>query len=407
MARARVAGSVSTPPNQRRPRVAVLRNNFLPYSETFIHDELRSHVRYKPFVLARACRNLDRFQGHDVTAIERGTLRSKLASLQYGVTGVATGFDQALREKQPTLIHAHFGNNGAYAVGFARRHELPLVVSLHGHDVTVLLSPERWKPDWWFYTAMRRDLFRYTTLFLAASEELAELIVRSGAPAERVRVHRLGIDVEAMVQLSAAQLAMQRPPAPPKLIMVGRFVEKKGHEYGLHAAALLKQRGFRFTLDIVGDGPLRHRYERLVRKLRLEEVVTCQPNLPHRDVLARIAEARVMLTPSVVANNLDRESGVIVIKEACSLGTPVVATWHGGIPEIINDRQTGLLVPERDPEAMANAVGELLSSGELHATIAAAAREKVRREYDLHAATARLESFYDEAVALHRRTLAR
>ena len=376
--------------------MAVLRNNFLPYSETFIHDQLRSHQRYAPWVLARRVQNAERFAGHEVTAIARGNFPSRLASLVYGVTGRASRFDHALEDERVKLIHAHFGHNGAYAVAFARRHRLPLVVSLHGHDVTALLSRERFRPQWWFYLLRSRALLGETTLFLAASAELARLIIQAGAPEQSVRVHRLGVDVEALMKLSRPSGAQM-----PTMMMVGRFVEKKGHEFGLRAAALLWERGYRFKLNLVGDGPLKPRYLQLVRELGIAEAVVFHGSLSHQSVLAQMSEAQLLMTPSVVAQNLDRESGVIVVKEASALGIPVVGTNHGGIPEIIDDGSTGLLVGERDPQALAASVARLLDDEPFRVSLGQAAQRKMREQYDLGVSSMRLEDFYDEARAIY------
>ncbi len=378
-----------------RPTVAVLRHSFLPYSETFIHDQLRSHRRYRPVVLARRILHPDRFGGHTVTAIENTRAAGQLASLVYGLTGRSRAFDSALRHHHARLIHAHFANNGAYAVGFAERHGLPLVVSLHGHDVSVLRSFERYHPESWFYMARLRRLFAHTTLFLAASEELATLIVEAGAPAQRVIVHRLGIDVEALGRL----------PRPPQgddgrsLMMVGRFVEKKGHEFGLRAAGALRARGYRFSLDLVGEGPLKPQYVELIQELGLTDVVTFHGSLSHAEVLTKMAQAQVLMAPSVVARSGDRESGVMVVKEAGGLGLPVVGTRHGGIPEIIDDERTGLLVPERDAPALTSAVARLLDDGALRSRLGEAARHKMRTEYSLNASVQRLEELYDLALS--------
>jgi len=382
------------------PRVAVLRNQFLPYSETFIHDELRCHERYAPTVLARREIDPARFPGHRVVAIETSNARRPLASLLYGVTGRSRRFDRALAQGGFSLLHAHFGHNGAYALGFARRHRLPLVVSLHGHDVTVLIGREKYHPDWWFYLARYRRLLTDATLFLAASDELRELVCSLGCPESKVRVHRLGVDFDVLERHRSPEA---NPPqvTPPQVTMVGRFVEKKGHEFGIRAAALAARRGHAFRLVIIGGGPLEARYRELIRELEIPNVELTGP-LPHAQVLEQLARSAAVLAPSVVAKNLDRESGMLVAKEDGGLGVPVVGTRHGGLPEIVEHGRTGFLVGERDAEALAAALSSLLGDPELRARVGAAAREKIQREYDLRVRVRALEALYDEAVEIGR-----
>lgn len=372
-------------------RVAVLRNQFLPYSETFIHDELRCHERYLPTVLARRQHDPLRFPGHQVVAIEPFGTRRPVQSLWYGLSGRNRAFDSALRARRFQLIHAHFGHNGVYALDFAKRHRLPLVVSMHGHDVTVLLGREKYHPDWWFYLSRYRRLFREASLFLTASLELRELLLALGCPESKIRVHRLGVDLE--------MLAAHRASAPPsaRVTMVGRFVEKKGHEYGLRALAALQNQGIHLETVLIGDGPLRPRYERIIAELGLRGVRFTGP-LPHASVLEEIARSTLLLAPSVIAKNLDRESGILVAKEASALGVPVVGTHHGGLPEIVDSEETGFLVPERDVSALASALGRVLTHPELRSRLGAAAQQKMHREYQLRARVRALEEFYDQVV---------
>ncbi len=382
-----------------QPRAALVRTNFLPYSETFIHEQLRFHKRYRVKVFARQWRNADRFNGHDVTAVEQipGAPRP-IRSTLFGMTGLSLRLERALRAFKPQIIHAHFGHNGLYAMGFALRHRLPLVVSLHGRDVTVLVGRDKYRPSYWHYLIGHRPLFKVADRFLAASTELRDLIIDCGCPPEKVVVHRLGIDVERFAPAAPDQVASE-----PSVVMVGRFVEKKGHIDGLHAAARARDAGHNFRLTIIGDGPLASRYVAEIARLGLDERVDLPGPLPSAEVAARLRAATVVLTPSVIAANHDRESGLIVAKEAAACGVPVVGTLHGGIPDIIDDGVTGYLVPEHDPAALGARLSALLGDPVLRARFGAAARAKMLSEYDIRGRMTELESIYDEVIAAHGR----
>ncbi len=142
--------------------------------------------------------------------------------------------------------------------------------------------------------------------------------------------------------------------------MVGRFVEKKGHEYGLRAFARARRGGLNARLVIAGDGPLRGRYERLIAELGLGGSVELPGALPHEKIGALLAAAAVVLTPSVVARTGDREGGLTFAKEASACAVPIVGTHHGGIVEIIDDGATGYLVAERDAEALGDRLCAIL-----------------------------------------------
>ncbi len=376
------------------PRVALLRNQFLPYSETFIHDQLRHHRRYQPTVFARCHRHRERFPGHEVVALETDTEPHRWRSLVYGVFGAAPIFDRALEERQYSLIHAHFVNNGAYALDFSRRHRLPLVISAHGHDVTTLISRELYHPRSLFVLSRLRRLMLESTLLLAASQELHDLLIEVGFPKHKLRVHRLGIDLDAIAS-HRAQRAV-----PTKLVMVGRFVEKKGHLDGFTAFAELRRQFPEARMVVIGDGPLFGAYQARLTELGLKDCVAFPGSLPHEGVLAELASATVVVTPSVIASNLDRESGLMVAKEASALGVPVVGTWHGGIPEIVEDGASGFLVPERCPSALAERLAQLLADPELCNRFGARARQKMEHDYDIRRQVEELEALYDEAQTL-------
>ena len=385
----------STP--KTRPRVALLRNNFLPYSETFIHDELRFHERYDVAVFARKVLNADRFPGHRVFALESPQRRMRIASVWYGLSTRSAYLEREMKGGGFSLLHAHFGHNGAFAMGFARRLKLPLVVSLHGADVTVLLGTAKFRPQWWNYLIRYRDLFREARLFLAASNELKELIVAAGCPEEKVIVHRLGVDLDVFKPTS-----FPLPDDPPLVLMIGRFVEKKGHVYGIEAAALARRAGLDFRLVIVGHGPLLGEYRRLIARLGLESLVSLPGALPRVEIVELLRRASVLVAPSVVARNQDRESGIIVVKEAAASGLPVVGTRHGGIPEIIDEGTTGFMVPERDARALGERLVELLKNRELRLGFGRAARAKMEREYDIRERVRALESIYDRVIEADR-----
>lgn len=384
---------------QRTGRVAVFRSNFLPYSETFIHDELRHHDRYSPTVFTRQWRNRDRFEGHDVVAVEEIPHgRRPLASAWFAATARSKQFDEMFRQRAFDIIHAHFGHNGLYALPYARKFDIPLVVSLHGRDVTILLGNEKYKPSFWHYLKGYRTLFRKVDMFLAASSELRDLIVSVGCPAGKVMVHTLGIDIEKF-----APIREEARTEPPTVLMVGRFVEKKGHMVGLQAAAAARREGLSFKLVMVGDGPKEGQYRRYIAEQSMQDTVALPGPLPHPDVCRLMARAAVLMAPSVVARNLDRESGMIVAKEASACATPVIGTRHGGIPDIVDDGVTGFLVPERDSGALAERLKILLNDGNLRRRMGRAAREKMERQYDIRTRSAILEETYDRIIADHKR----
>jgi glycosyltransferase involved in cell wall biosynthesis len=367
-----------------KPRVAVFSTCFLPYSKTFVFDELNGHTRYEADVFCARRQLADRFPYPRV--FTGGRL--------YEYTRVSPAFDRRFASGDYALIHAHFGTDAVHAVPFARRHGLPLVVTFHGFDVPLLASGERLYPINWPYALLGPSVLRQMALGLCASVELRELLGELGVPPEKLRVHRLGIDLDRFVP------GVRRDEDEPLVAMVARFVPKKGLAYGIRAFAEVRRRLGRGQLVIVGDGPLRARLEALARDTPAGAHVRFAGALPHDQVAALLARADVLMAPSVTTIDGDRESGTMVVKEACASGAVPLGTWHGGLPEIVEDGVTGFLVPERDVERLAARLGELLGDPERRRRMSAAARAKMLAEYDNRVRVAALEDAYDAVLAL-------
>lgn len=152
----------------------------------------------------------------------------------------------------------------------------------------------------------------------------------------------------------AAQRREARPPW--KILAVGRLVRTKGFPYLLGAMARLKRENFPVTLTLVGDGPWRRRLERMCQRLRINDVVRMSGFVPN-DQMARImGEHDLLVMPSVIHSNGDRDGIPNVIMEALVCGLPVVATDVCGISEVVQNGKTGYLVQQRDARALATAI---------------------------------------------------
>lgn len=368
-----------------KPRVAVFTERFLPYSQTFIHDELRAHQRYEAHVFCGRRLNEDRFPYQPVFSGGRW----------FEWTRVAPALDQRLADGSYALVHAHFGGGGIYALPFARRHRLPLVVTFHGYDVPLLGSGERLYPRYWAYGLLAPAVLRDMTLGLCASVELYELLRELGVPPSRLRVHTLGIDVDRFAP--GAREAGQDDE--PLVVMAGRFVPKKGHVYGIRAFAQVRRRLGRGRLVLIGDGELRGRLQAAVQEEGIAAHVTFAGALPHGQIASLLGQAQVLLAPSVTTIDGDRESGTLVVKEASAAGAVPIVTWHGGHPEIVEDGRTGFLVPERRVEALAARLEQVLGDADLRTRLREAGRAKMLTEYDNRARVAALERIYDDALA--------
>lgn len=356
--------------------------NYLPYSETFVYDQMMNASRFSPFVLARGLvPSREQFPYDDVVAL------SKTAAMSYFLFRSAKLFEKTVREQDLKFIHAHFGTNGALIAPTAKRCNVPLVITYHGVDVGVLLG-KHVPMDYLFYKRIYKDAFEMSNLMLPASEELANCLVDLGAPADKIKIHRLGVDLNKFT-------VRKREDRPIKFIMVGRLVEKKGFDYGIRAFAKVADSLPESSLTLVGEGPCKQMLQALAAELHVESRVHFAGKVPSDKMPDFFEQFDAMVAPCVVAKNNDRDSGLIVLKEAGATAMASIGTYCGGLPEIIDHGSTGYLVDQRNVDQLADAMKSLGESYELRQKMGLAARAKMETEYDSVVQNKKLESLFE------------
>ena len=249
------------------------------------------------------------------------------------------------------------------------------------------------------YKRLREELRRWEkVLFARRYRELAHAIEaalarlasareREGAAAARVERIYNGLDLE--------QFHFQPPIARrPKIVAVGRLIEKKGFQYLIAACDILKSRGLRFSCTIVGAGPLEPELRAQITRLGLSAEILLPGPRPQREVIELVQEAAVLAAPCVVGADGNRDGLPTVLVEAMALGTPCVSTDVTGIPEILHDRRTGLLVTQRDTIALASALEQLLTEHPFALSVATGARQLIETEFDIDTNSAMLRELF-------------
>ncbi|OYD17117.1 hypothetical protein CH333_01910 [candidate division WOR-3 bacterium JGI_Cruoil_03_44_89] len=345
--------------------VAYFINKYLQLSETFIYNEITHIKRFHPIVIAKNILNRDVFPFEDIFLWERNKI------------------EYILREHKAVLIHAHFGGGGIMVLPVALKLGIPIIVEFHGIDTSRY-------PRYFVYRRRLKKLFEKGNCFIAVSEDMKNDLVKLGCEEEKIRVCYIGIDVDKF------SLKHHRVENINKIVMCGRFVEKKGFEYGIKAYARMKNKNTR--LIIIGDGKLMPQMKEVVESLKLSSSVDFLGFCSHDRVKEELKRADIFLAPHVTARNGDKEGIPNTIKEAMATGLPVVSTYHSGIPELVKDGRSGFLVNERDVEGMSRCLEKLLDNPGLREEMGKRGRQMILEKFTLEGEIEELEEIYESNV---------
>jgi glycosyltransferase involved in cell wall biosynthesis len=341
-----------------------------------------TYIRWRRVLaVARAhARVFRRSPGRYTKALAPALRRRRFGAVKYFLkAGVIA--DHVEREGV-THIHAHFASSAAsVALDVHRLTGVPYSFTAHAKDIYrhgLDLEHLRMKLDEAQFAVTVSDYNRRHLARLGGSDV--------------VRIYN-GLDLRRFEPNGTI------PDEPPLVLAVGRLVEKKGFDVLVRACELLRADGVRFRCVIVGKGELAPDLQALISTLDLEQQVELAGPLPREKLVELFHRASVVAAPCVVGSDGNRDGLPTVLTEAMALQIPVVATPVTGIPELVEDGRTGLIVPERDPAALAAAVRRLIEDRETARRLAEAGRERVERDFDLRANVGELRTLFEAAAA--------
>ncbi len=367
----------------------IYRNRLLPKSETFVKGQAEALRKFTPYYLGSRIVQGLQLPGERTLVVNRGGLLGRRNEISSKLWGFATTFVEQVRNLNPALIHAHFGQDGAMALPLAKDLQVPLLVTFHGFDITVRDEHAERSLVQRVYFRRREALKRETQLFIAVSEFIKNKLLEQGFPCDKIVVHYIGIDTKQFQPDSAV-------PREPVVLFVGRLVEKKGCEYLIQAMSRVQAAMPEVELVVIGDGLLRSSLEQRAKaKLRRYRFLGVQPP---EIVQSWMNQAKVFCVPSITAKSGDSEGFGLVFAEAQAMGLPVVSFASGGIPEAVAHGETGFLVAERDCDGLTTYILRLLQDKALWQQFSQSGQERVRTKFDLHNQTRLLESIYEDRV---------
>jgi glycosyltransferase involved in cell wall biosynthesis len=329
-----------------RAHLRCLRNDFRTYVGTLWHLVTRSHP----------------------------TFASRLKTVVHFCEGVFAAW--LLRRAGIDHVHAHFADRATViAIVISRLLRVPYSVTVHAYDI--------YKEPVFLLDKLRNA--RFATTCTAFNK--AHLDRETTGEIELI-YH--GLDFRSFPEV------VPRPSTPPLILSVGRLQKKKGFSFLVRALSQMKAAGQDFRCEIIGEGPERASLSQLIAESGLDGLVLLSGALPNAEVMGRYPCASVFVMPSRIAEDGDRDGIPNVILEAMAFGLPVVSTNVSGIPEVVHNRETGILIEPADSQALAAAITELLQDRELASRVGAKAATFVRSRFDIRRNVSRLVELLHE-----------
>ena len=355
--------------------LAIAAKSFHKPSETFIRDHVRIIAPGHAVLVCRDGREADRLGCPTIANV--GAWRPPVGLRERAIKKIRKGWRKYvspqmsradrqrvvsfLRRHNVRVLLAEFLPVGVLFPHACEEAGVALYVHAHGVDASKLVRKRRWVRHY-------KALFPRCAGIIVPSRFLADKLALIGCPAEKLHVSPNGIDPTRF-----------RPTArlPFRVIAVGRLVEKKAPHLTIRAFAEVARRFPEARLDMIGDGPLMDRCRALVEEHGLATRVRLHGAQPSNVVARFMAEASLFVQHSVVAPNGDTEGMPVSIIEAMASALPVLSTRHSGIPEVVLEGETGLLVDEHDVSGMAEVMVTLLGDTNRARAMGEAGRRRI------------------------------
>jgi glycosyltransferase involved in cell wall biosynthesis len=295
-------------------------------------------------------------------------------------------------------VHVHFANRAAHTALFLKEISgIPFSVTAHGQDFMKDLGSDD----------LLREICAAAEFVAAETDYSRELLCRR-CPDSAAKIHRVynGIDLERFPMTNGEPPRPRRSEQPvaapyqvPRIISVGRLVEFKGFEHLIDACAELARRGFDFACDIIGDGPLRETLRSKIEELNLSSRINLLGSLSQKAVLEKLRDADIFALASTADAQGATDVFPTVILEAMASARPVVSTRLAGIPELVVDGETGVLVSPGDPTALTGALAQLVCDRELRLRYERAGRTRIEQHFRIEHTVAPLLKLFETAAA--------
>lgn len=254
-----------------------------------------------------------------------------------------------IKNKQIDIIHAHYGPIGWHYRKIAEKLNKPFIISFYGYDYEYLpYTQPIWKKRY-------QELFKQANLILCEGSNGGSILKKMGCPKEKIIISKLGVNVS-----NIPYFKREKKEHNLKLIQIATFTEKKGHIYTVKAFIKALKECPNMSLTLVGSNFQKGIKENIIKEIaqnNIKDKITCIDHIDYDELYSFLKEFQVFIHPSCYSNTMDCEGGApVVLLDAQATGMPIISTTHCDIPEEVINGKTGILVPEKNIDKLAEEI---------------------------------------------------
>ena len=294
--------------------------------------------------------------------------------------GKGVSLARALRDSLPGHIHSHWATMPT-TVAFVASKLIGVTYSFTSHAWDIYKEP-----------AMLATKIQCSAFHVTISQYNQEYVKKLYPPtSDKNYVVHCGVDIDRFT------FRKEYPNLKsPEILFIGRLVEKKGTTNLVEACAKLKKQGYEFVCNIIGDGPQKDQVREAIERHQLQGSVNLVGELPREKLHSYWEKAGMFVLPCTIEKDGNRDGIPIVLMEAMASGIPVVSTNISGIPELIEDKYSGLLLPPDDVEQLSKAMMKIIDNSELAQQLTVNARLKIEQEFNVKINTQKKAKLFDK-----------
>lgn len=322
--------------------------------------------------------NLFYFLKYFVTGLLRDLFNFRFSARILEFNLKAAYFTVIIRKNRSDILHSHFTTTGSFSKRLGEFLGLPYILTAHAFDIYMSQENEL------------REVMESARSVVTISEYNRNYLQNEIGIKNRIEVIRCGIDIEKFNPKGKSH-----PDNKIKILTVTRLVEKKGLEYLIKAMPAVISEIQDINLTIIGTGPLEGHLKQIMKDMNIEKYVEFRGGVSDSELKHYYENADMFILPCIIAGNGDRDGIPVAIMEAMAMELPVISTRISGIPELVSDGISGILVPQKNEISIADAILKLCKDRDLRHRMGENGRKIINKKYNIALESRKLINIYN------------